>query len=184
MIMENILSTPIEAQQALLQDASLRDLTTSRRTKLLETLWHERYLTRAQLISRVEGLLGKGCFGEKAWRDTFYRDMSVVKSAFICAGHRLAYSRRKRSPGYYLKGKGSISKELEEVIKGSVQEVDELQLSIVRGLSTSERFMEGCSISNLARQVVAHRIRQRKMIRSTNNTFRNIIKPSIISQSL
>jgi hypothetical protein len=52
---------------------------------LLELLWNERYLTRAQLIARVEQKLGKNCFGKAVWADNFYRDMRVVKQAFSAA---------------------------------------------------------------------------------------------------
>jgi hypothetical protein len=51
----------------VLQDAIQRDLRTARRALLVEILWQERYLTRAQLIVRVEGRLGGGCFGDAAW---------------------------------------------------------------------------------------------------------------------
>ena len=65
-----------------MEDAIQRDLTTARRATLLEILWHERYLTRAQIMTRVGLRLGKDCFGVSAWEDTFYRDMHVVKHTF------------------------------------------------------------------------------------------------------
>ncbi|HXQ35077.1 MAG TPA: hypothetical protein VN843_13770, partial [Anaerolineales bacterium] len=68
--MDNIFS---KAQRIILQDAIERELTTARRAALLQILWHERFLTRAQLISRVELKLGRNCFGTSAWEDTFYR---------------------------------------------------------------------------------------------------------------
>ena len=55
--------------RVLLLDAAGRDLVTARRKHLLEILYHERYLTRAQLRYHVEGFLGKGCFGTSAWED-------------------------------------------------------------------------------------------------------------------
>jgi len=72
-------SIPTKALETLLQDALGRDPVTARRAHLLKILLHERYLSRQQLTVRVEGLLGKGCFGESAWEDTFYRDMRIVK---------------------------------------------------------------------------------------------------------
>ena len=63
------------ALNVLLEDAITRDRTTARRAALLKILHQERYLTREQLIVRVEGILGVGCFGDSAWIDTFYRDM-------------------------------------------------------------------------------------------------------------
>ena len=89
-------------KDVILQDATQRDITTARRVGLLETLWNERYLTRSQLIARVELRLGKKCFGISAWEDTFYRDMRFVKQAFEAAGYRLLYSRNKKQAGYYL----------------------------------------------------------------------------------
>ena len=76
-----------EAADILLQDAIKRDRTTARRAELVQILLHERRLTREQLIARVEGKLGKGCFGESAWEDTFFRDMKLVKRALKAAGY-------------------------------------------------------------------------------------------------
>src|SRR5690242_7955857 len=92
---------PTVMKDAILQDAIRRDITTARRTALLETMYNERYLTRMQLISRVELRLGKNCFGISAWEDTFYRDMRFIKQAFEVAGYQVMYSRNKQQPGYY-----------------------------------------------------------------------------------
>ena len=50
-------------KDAILQDAIQRDITTARRVALLEILWNECYLTRSQLIARVELRLGKTALG-------------------------------------------------------------------------------------------------------------------------
>jgi hypothetical protein len=50
------------ALDVLLDDAITRDRANARRAALLNILQHERYLTREQLIVRVEGKLGKGYF--------------------------------------------------------------------------------------------------------------------------
>jgi hypothetical protein len=144
----------------ILYDAMQRDLTTARRIALLELLWNERYLTRSQLIARVELRLGKNCFGVAAWQDTFFRDMRIAKRAFEAAGYQLLYSRKNEQPGYYLAGQPTLSTELKQVLTGSAAEVDERQIEIYRKLSFAERFHQGCSISDTARQVVAYRIRQ------------------------
>jgi hypothetical protein len=144
----------------ILHDAIQRDITTARRAALLEILWNERYLTRSQLMARVELRLGKNCFGVSAWEDTFYRDMRFVKQAFEVAGYRLLYSRNKQQPGYYLDGLPTLSSEIKQVLKGSASEVDQRQIDIYRKLSFAERFHQGCSISDTARKVVAYRIRQ------------------------
>lgn len=147
-------------KDTILHDAMQRDITTARRAALLEILWNERYLTRSQLIARVELQLGKNCFGVSAWEDTFYRDIRVVKQAFEAAGYRLVYSRNKQQPGYYLDGQPTLLPEIKQVLKGSAAEVDQRQLDIYHKLSYAERFHQGCSISDTARKVVAYRIRQ------------------------
>ena len=147
-------------KEALLRDAIQRDITTARRGALLEILSNERYLTRAQLITRAEFRLGKNCFGISAWEDTFYRDMRFVKQAFEAARYRLLYSRNKQQPGYYLDGQPSLSSEIQQVLISSAAEVDQRQIDVYRELSFAERFYQGCSISDTARNVVAYRIRQ------------------------
>jgi len=147
-------------KDAILQDAIQRDITTARRITLLEILWHERYLTRAQLIARVEHRLGKNCFGTSAWEDTFYRDMRLVKQAFETAGYRLLYSRNKKQPGYYLDEQPPLLPEIRQILKTSAAEVDQRQIDIYHKLSPADRFRQGCSISDTARKVVAYRIRQ------------------------
>lgn len=151
---------PLVMKDAILHDAMQRDITTARRVALLEILWCERYLTRAQLIARVEFRLGKNCFGVSAWEDTFYRDMSIVKEAFDAAGYRLLYSRNKQRSGYYLDGQSALSDEFKQILNTSAAEVDQRQLDIYGKLSFAERFYQGCSLSDIARKVVAYRIRQ------------------------
>lgn len=151
---------PTVMKDIILQDAMQRDITTARRVALLEILWNERYLTRSQLIARIELRLGKNCFGTLAWEDTFYRDMRFVKQAFEAAGYRLLYSRQKQQPGYYLDGQPALSAEFKLVLKSSAAEVDQRQIDIYHKLSIAERFHQGCSISDTARKVVAYRIRQ------------------------
>jgi len=147
-------------KDAIIHDAMQRDITIARRVALLEILWNERFLTRAQLIARVELRLGKNCFGISAWEDTFYRDMRFVKQAFETAGQQLLYSRNKQQPGYYLEGQPALRSEIQQELKGSATEVDQRQIDIYLKLSFAERFHQGCSISDTARQVVAYRIRQ------------------------
>jgi hypothetical protein len=150
-----------EALDILLADAVSRDRTTARRAALLSILLHERSLTREQLIARVEGKLGKGCFGDYAWVDTFFRDMQVVKRALRAAGYQLAYSRSSRQPGYYLHNHSAISADLSTALDGAVADADPSQIAIFKESSFAQRFQQGFSISNLARRVIANRIRQR-----------------------
>ena len=154
------LTLPTRMKDVILQDVIQRDITTARRIALLEILWKERYLTRAQLIARVELRLGKNCFGSSAWEDTFYRDMRMVKQAFETAGYRLLYSRNKKQPGYYLDEQSALLSEIQRILKTSAAEVDQRQIDIYHKLSPADRFRQGCSISDTARKVVAYRIRQ------------------------
>ena len=131
-----------KAQETILQDAAERDLTTARRAILLGILWHERFITRAQLITRVELKLGRNCFGTSAWEDTFYRDMHVVKQAFKAAGLSLVYSRSKRHSGYYLEGQPAISSKFKQMLKSSAAEVDQRQIDIYHRLSPADRFYQ------------------------------------------
>lgn len=149
-----------KAIEVILQDAIQRDITTARRAVLLQTLWNERYLTRAQLIVRLEYRLGKNCFGISAWEDTFYRDMRVVKQAFQAAGYVLEYSRNKEQSGYYLQGQPALLPEFKQMVIASAAEVDQRQIDIYHQLSSVGRFRQGCIISDTARKVVAYRIRQ------------------------
>ena len=151
---------PSKATNIIIQDAIQRDLTTARRMILLDILWHERFLTRSQLIARVEFRLGKNCFGFSAWQDTFYRDMRVVKQALSAAGSSLLYSRNLRQPGYYLQEQPALSPEFQQVLKSSAAEVDQRQIDIYHKLSPADRFYQGCSISDTARKVVAYQIHQ------------------------
>lgn len=149
-----------KAMDVLFHDAMQRDITTARRAALLHILWNERFLTRLQLIARVEYQLGKNCFGVSAWEDAFYRDMRVVKQAFLAAGLRLEYSRDKKRLGYYICEQDALSPEFMNMIKASAAEVDQRQIDIYLRLSPAARFRQGCAISDTARNVVAFRIRQ------------------------
>ncbi len=156
----DIISLPNPALRVLLQDAVERDLATARRAGLIQVLLDERYLTRRQLMVRVESLLGAGCFGALSWEDAFYRDMRVVKKGLSAAGFQSGYSRRPSQQGYYLVGQPAVSPRLSELLELSAAEADAAQLKIFRQLSPAERFHLGCSACDTARQAVAYRIRQ------------------------
>jgi hypothetical protein len=106
----------------------------------------------------LEAVLEKGCFGYSAWKDTFYRDIRAVKDAFTAAGLCLAFSRNHEHPGYYLVGQPVIGDKRSRIIAGSVAEVDRTQIAILKTLSIRERIQQGCSLSDVARRVVAYRI--------------------------
>ena len=156
------MSTPAKTLLFILKDAIERDRTTARRGGLLELLWQERQLTRTGLIARIEGKLGRGCFGATAWKDTFYRDMRAVKSAFKAAGYELAYSRNPEAPGYYLRHHPTLNPNRSQAMAGSVAEVDQTQIAIYQQLNPADRFRQGCSISDTARDVVVYRTQLRR----------------------
>ncbi len=165
-----------DAVNILLEDAIHRDRTTARRAALVEILLQERFLTREQLIVRVEGKLGKSCFGDAAWEDTFYRDMQVVKQALRASGYQPAYSRSSKCPGYHLRNQARVGHELAAILNGCMAEVDPSQIEIFKKLTFAQRFQQGCSVSNLARKVVAHRIRLRNPTLSTTEAQRLAIQ--------
>lgn len=152
-----LLSTAIKVIQ---NDATHHDITFERRTALLTILWNERFLTRAQLIARIEQILGKNCYGEHAWEDNFYRDIRIVKRAFQKAGFALAYSRHKAQKGYYLIGQPRVAPEYAEMIRNSAAEVDPGQVEIYRQLTPAQRYHQGAALSDTARKVVTYRILQ------------------------
>jgi hypothetical protein len=147
--------------QVLLEETAARDRAIARRFQLFKLIWAERFLTRAQLIVRLEGTLGQGCFGEQAWVDTFYRDMRVVKQAFKQAGYDLKFSRSKKQPGYYLAGQPRLHPDLAEALGGSLREVDEAQITIFRRLTPAERYRQGCALNETARRAVIYRTQKR-----------------------
>jgi hypothetical protein len=153
-------SLPANSREILIDDAIQRDMTTARRFALLILIWNERFLTREQLIVRIELKLGKNSFGKHAWKDNFYRDMRVVKRAFRAAGFQLAYSRRKSLGGYYLMDQPSLSDQFRKILSSISSEVDPRQIEIYHRLSPADRFQQGCAISDTARTIVAYQIRQ------------------------
>lgn len=153
-------SSPLKAREVILRDAIQRDLTTARRSALLDLLWNERFLSREQLVARVELKIEKNCFGRSAWKDTFYRDMRLVKLALRAAGFQLAFSRSKPRCGYHLVDQPPLSPQLKKILTSIASEVDPRQIEIYRRLSMSDRFRQGCAASDAARKVVAYRIRQ------------------------
>ena len=166
---------PPKAVETLLQDASRRDRTTARRVCLFNILLQERFLKREHLIIRVEAVLGKGCFGDAAVEDTFYRDMKVVKDAFVSDGYILGYSRSATRPGYHLIGQAALGTDLALALRGSIDEVSLAQIGIYRRMSPARRFQQGCSISDIAREVVVYRIHERNPALSVSEAQRLVL---------
>jgi len=144
---------PEATQRFLFHDAEKRDPVTARRAQLVRILLRERYLTRETLVQRAEAMLGFACFGQKSWKDNFYRDMRVVKIALKQADFDLKYSRNKVGPGYYLAGEESLNPDMKKEIAGALQEIDQRQIDIYKRISTAQKFFQACSIINMGKKV-------------------------------
>lgn len=144
---------PELTQRYLLHDAEKRDPVTARRSHLARFLLRERYLIRESLMLRVETLMGYASFGEKCWKDNFYRDMRVVKAALKRTGFDLKYSREGDQPGYYLSGEPSLHPDVKKEIAGALSEIDQSQIEIYKRIPTAQKFYQACSIINLAKKV-------------------------------
>ena len=144
---------PETAQRYLLRDAEKRDPVTARRSHLARILLRERYLTREGLMFRVESLMGFASFGDKSWKDNFYRDMRVVKAALKQAGLDLKYSRAGDRPGYYIVGEASLNPDVKKEIANALNEIDQEQIEIFQRISPAQKFYQACSIINLGKKV-------------------------------
>jgi len=156
---------PVEVWLAWLRETAEQDLPTARRAALLRLVWQEAYLSRQGLIARVEALLGRGCFGTSP-ASTFHRDMAVVRQVLAEAGHELLYDRHPDHPrysGYYVAGRPLLDEKLQRLIAGAVAEVDPQQIAVTRRLTPAQQFQQGYSMTRLAEQVVAYRLRQRRI---------------------
>ena len=147
---------PERTQRYLLEDAEKRDSVTARRSHLTRLLLRERYLTRESLIFRVETIMGFASFGEKSWKDNFYRDMRVVKSALKQAGFELRYCRTREHPGYYFVGKAALHADIKKEIAGALNEIDQEQIEIYKHISPAQKFYQACTIIDLGRRVSKH----------------------------
>ena len=144
---------PESTQHYLLQDAENRDPVTARRSLLARFLLRERYLIRESLMFRVESFMGFASFGEKSWKDNFYRDMRVVKAALKRAGFDLKYSRTGDHPGYYISGEPPLHLDVKKEIAGALSEIDQEQIEIYKRIPTAQKFYQACSIINLGKKV-------------------------------
>ena len=144
---------PETTQRYLLRDAEKRDPVTARRSHLARFLLRERYLTRDSLMFRIESLMGFASFGDKSWKDTFYRDMRVVKAALKQAGFDLKYSRTGNRPGYYIVGKAPLHPDVKKELSGALNEIDQEQIEIYQRISSAQKFYQACSIINLGKKV-------------------------------
>ncbi len=69
------MESKLEQAYQTLEKTGGGESTKARRKRLLETLYHERYLTRKGLVWRLEWILGKDCFGKVMSRFDFLLDI-------------------------------------------------------------------------------------------------------------
>ncbi len=148
---------PPKAVSYLMSGLKKGDIAAARRLHLLELLWRERYLSPASLVWRVETIMGSACFGNKCWKDNFYRDMRGLKAALRRSGYALKYSRKLQRPGYYLVGEPALHPDVEKAVRAALRELDPLQIEIYKRMSPAQKFVQACSITDLAREVAAAR---------------------------
>jgi hypothetical protein len=151
----------IDAWWTQLRQMAERDLPAARQAALLRLVWQESYLTGEGLIARVEALLGRGCFGASP-HAAFHRDVAAVRRALAQAGHRLVYSSQPPRKGYYVEGRPLLYEGLQRLIAGAAAEVDPRQIAVSRHLTPAQQFQQGLSMTRLAEQVAAYRLRQRQ----------------------
>ncbi len=162
---------PIATWLTQLREMAIQNRPAARRAALLRIVWQQAYLTREGLISRVEDLLGRGCFAASS-RAAFYRDMAVVRRVLAETGHRLIYSRRAGQKGYYVEGRPRLDERLQRLIAGAVAEVDPQQIAVSRRLTPAQRFQQGRSMVELVERVAAFRLCQRQPHLSENQARR------------
>ena len=160
---------PIDEWLIWLREMAERDMRAARRAALLRLVWEESYLTREGLITRVEALLGRGCFAPRgdfgsSQRTTFYRDMATVRQALAEAGYRLAYSRQRDRKGYYVEGQPLLDERLRRLIAGAVAEVDPKQIVIYRRLGPAQRVRQAAHLSDWLRQANVRRLQRKGAI--------------------
>ncbi len=151
---------PMDEWLAWLRRTAERDLPAARRAALLRLIWEESYLTRQGLITRVEALLGRDCFGASL-HSTFRRDIAAVRQALAKAGYRLAYSRRRDCKGYYIEGRPLLDEHLQRLIAGAVAEVDPRQIVIYRRLEPAQRVWQAAHLSDWLRKANERRLQRR-----------------------
>jgi len=144
---------PERTPHYLLRDAEKRDPVTARRSHLVRFLLRERYLTRENLMLRVGSLMGYASFGNKSWKDNFYRDMRVAKAALKQAGFDLKYSRAGDHPGYYIAGEPPLHQDVKKEIAGALGEIDQEQIEIYKRIPPAQKFYQACFIINLGKKV-------------------------------
>jgi len=156
------LGLKLKEANRLLDNASNREDTRTRRKRILRFLYNERYLTWKGISLRLE-LVSESFL---SWWDgnliAFILDMWFVRKAFFKIGYQLAYSLMGERQGFYLRGERELSPEMHRAIQGAVAEIDPRQVEITRRLTPAQRVQEGLSLTNLAHIVVRYRNEMRK----------------------
>ncbi len=165
-----------------LRQSARRNLSLARRTAMLRLLWQEACFTHEGLAARVETILWVGCFGDSP-QYAFRRDIRIVRRTLLEAGYRLRYSRRPKSPGYYVEGRPVLDEKICRLISGAVAEVDPAQIAISRKLTPVQRFQQGYSMTRLAEQVVTYRRQQRQTHSSANKGHQLVMERGTLTMT-
>lgn len=150
---------PLSIKEALLDQASERNMALKRRMTLIHLMWVESRLEKAALMARTEAILGVGCFGSQAAL-TFARDIKFVREVFLRAGYTLRYRRKKNIAGYDLLERPNLESRIETKIMAAIQEVSSDQAAIQASLSPAERVWQGAHLSDqLVQQAIRLKLR-------------------------
>ena len=74
----------------------------------------------------------------------------------------MVYSWLGERRGFFLRGEGELSPEMERAVQGAVAEVDPQQMAVTRRLTPAQRFQQGAALTNLAHSVVRYRKENRR----------------------
>ena len=74
----------------------------------------------------------------------------------------MVYSWLGERRGFFLRGEGELSPEMERVVQGAVAEVDPQQMAVTRRLTPAQRFQQGAALTNLSHRVVRYRKENRR----------------------
>jgi len=129
----------------------------ARRMALLDILCAEAYLTREELIAKVQERLGEDCFGQDAVQ-ALWEDMRALRAA----GMDIRYSRSKGRLGYYLRTV-AVSEEDKRKIRAVFDEIDYRQMAILRSLPPARRTAMVFELCEALRQSIAASVRSREL---------------------
>ena len=154
---------PPEIPPERLRILARHDLVAARRTALLNLLWNESTFTSEGLISRVEDLLGRGCFTKNP-KATLRCDLKHVRQILAEQGYSLAYRRKPGNKGYYIPGRPLLAEHLRRQITACAAEVDPVQIAIYCRLEAWQRVWQLTRLSDWLCRANVHRTQHVGMV--------------------